>query len=74
MRTVEEKIISRAEARAVGARFYFTGKECKQGHISKRSTVTCACYGCISACLKKSGTREKSREGVREAIKNANKE
>jgi hypothetical protein len=38
---------SRPEARALGARFYFTGKPCKHGHVSHRYT-TGPCFECVS--------------------------
>lgn len=39
------KIISREEAEAIGQRWYFTGKPCKFGHVSKRH-VKGYCYVC----------------------------
>lgn len=35
-----------AEARASGAKTYFTGKPCKHGHVSARRTVNQCCCGC----------------------------
>lgn len=35
---------TRAEACANGSAYYFTGGECKQGHISKRRTNNAGCY------------------------------
>jgi hypothetical protein len=40
--------ITRKEAIAQGLKYYFTGIECKYGHISKRQ-VTGSCYACILA-------------------------
>lgn len=40
-----EVIVSRKEAIASGAAYYFTGKPCKHGHISRRN-VHRACLGC----------------------------
>jgi hypothetical protein len=34
------------EAKAVGAKYYFTGKPCKNGHIEKRY-ATGGCMGCL---------------------------
>ena len=42
-----EQLISRAEARSKGLTHYFTGKECKNGHISKRLTK---CGRCLECC------------------------
>lgn len=37
---------SRAEAKGIEAKHYFTGKECKAGHIERRSTHTGRCLEC----------------------------
>ncbi|WIO73367.1 HNH endonuclease signature motif containing protein [Porticoccaceae bacterium LTM1] len=37
---------SRAEAKVVGSKHYFTGKECKRGHIARRITSNKACSSC----------------------------
>lgn len=39
-------ITSRQNAISLGLKFYFTGKACKHGHISKRFCHTCNCYEC----------------------------
>jgi len=41
------QIISRAEARAAGAKRYFTGKPCKHGHLSERRTSNGQCVACL---------------------------
>lgn len=38
---------TRAEAKAVGAQHYFTGKPCKRGHIAKRVASTSNCCECM---------------------------
>ena len=40
------KIISRAEAKALGIKKYFTGKPCINGHIAERYTAQGRCYAC----------------------------
>ena len=40
-------IISRKDAKEQGLKYYFTGKECINGHISKRRTVKADCLQCI---------------------------
>lgn len=40
------KIISRKEARLKGELYYFTGKPCKRGHISKRMVRNGTCVSC----------------------------
>jgi hypothetical protein len=36
----------RKEAIEAGDQYYFTGKECQYGHISKRQTADGSCYAC----------------------------
>jgi hypothetical protein len=40
------KIISRAEAKALGLTHYYTGKPCRNGHIEKRQTQNGTCKEC----------------------------
>src|SRR6516225_9479147 len=40
------RIISRAEARALGLKRFFTGKPCKHGHVAERHVSTSACVEC----------------------------
>jgi len=40
------KLISRKEAKEQGLTHYFTGKECKRGHVSKRYVSTRKCFQC----------------------------
>lgn len=42
-------LVSRAEAKAAGAKRYFTGKPCKRGHISEYYTSICQCVACSRA-------------------------
>lgn len=37
---------TRAEAKAFGAKHYFTGEMCKRGHVAKRQTSTGTCQRC----------------------------
>lgn len=46
MRTKQPEIISRAEAKSQGLKYYFTGNPCKRGHIDKRFVVNWTCYSC----------------------------
>ena len=41
-------IVSRAEARKLGLPRYFTGKPCKYGHITERTTKFSNCLGCYA--------------------------
>jgi hypothetical protein len=40
------ELISRAEAKALGLKHYFTGKACPKGHVSKRTTHNTSCAEC----------------------------
>jgi len=40
------QIIPRQRALAEGLRFYFTGRPCKRGHVTKRYTYNSQCLGC----------------------------
>jgi hypothetical protein len=64
------KIITRAEAKALGLKRYFTGKPCKRGHVCER-TFSTGCMECHRAY--KAANREKMREYHR-AYKAANRE
>lgn len=44
--SAEPKIITRAEARDRGLKYYFTGKTCIRGHTDKRYVSMCACFTC----------------------------
>jgi 5-methylcytosine-specific restriction endonuclease McrA len=62
-------IVTKAEAKAAGAKKYFTGKPCIRGHISERWVSTRTCVGCatseprLKADLKyRSSHREEIRE------------
>ena len=46
------EIITKAEAKAQGLKRYFTGKECKRGHVSER-TLNGDCISCVTLRSKK---------------------
>lgn len=56
-------IISAREARAIGQRWYFTGKPCPRGHIAKRNVSNSECRACVDA--KKARKRRENPEEVR---------
>lgn len=39
-------IISRAEAKRLGLKYYFTGKACPRGHIGDRAIINWGCIAC----------------------------
>lgn len=47
---------TRSEAKAVGAKFYFTGEPCKHGHIAPRKTKG-ACIECVKVEWKQGNER-----------------
>lgn len=44
-----QEIISRADAKAAGLKFYYTGIPCKHGHDSKRYSSYAGCFDCAIA-------------------------
>ncbi len=42
------EVISRAEARELGLKFYFTGKPCKYGHVDQRYSGSGFCLTCAA--------------------------
>lgn len=42
----ERQIITRAEAKALGLKRYFTGKPCKRGHVAERYSNDQSCVSC----------------------------
>lgn len=63
---------TRAEAKALGLRHYFTGKPCKNGHVAKRH-LTGTCVTCGYAAAKAWETRnpgESSRRSLRSYYRN----
>tara|TARA_R110002020_G_scaffold475356_1_gene709740 strand:+ start:2837 stop:3448 length:612 start_codon:yes stop_codon:yes gene_type:complete len=69
------KIISRKEAKALGLKYYFTGKPCKQGHTSEKQTKKGYCCECARNQSKKyaAKNKEKISEGMK-AWRSSNKE
>ena len=46
------KVISRKRAKAKSQSWYFTGKMCLHGHISKRWVSNSRCHECVAVCRK----------------------
>lgn len=61
------EVISRADARELGLKRYFTGKACKHGHASERPTSTGNCVTCTKISHYK--WRDKNRECYNKHIK-----
>lgn len=40
------EIITRKQAKELGLKRYYTGKECRKGHIAERFTLTGCCLEC----------------------------
>lgn len=58
-------IITRKEAKSQGLKYYFTGKPCKNGHVSKRS-ITGSCLECRREWISSEQGREYQREYMKE--------
>ena len=61
------KVISRKEAIAKGMNRYFTGKPCKNGHISERSVIDCACVPCRNNIRRKTHLKNIEKDKERDA-------
>lgn len=58
-------VISRKEALAQGRRYYFTGKPCPHGHVTKRLVHGRRCGGCAHVAEHRRYARNKERERAR---------
>ena len=52
------KIVSKAEAKSIGLKRYFTGKPCKRGHIAERGVCNSGCISCKQQRIKENPERE----------------
>ena len=68
MTIVSPRIISRAEARALGLKRYFTGEPCKRGHVAERGVSCPGCMECIRGRMRerRAANLERARERERE--------
>lgn len=53
---------SARDARSAGEKFYFTGKPCSKGHISKRYTISQYCVQCSKEKYERNSQSEEYRE------------
>lgn len=68
---MSQQIISRKEALDKGLRHYFTGKPCKNGHLSLRLTKQCNCLEC-DAEAKRNASPEKKKALAEKALSKRN--
>lgn len=61
------QLISLENARVAGVQFYFTGRPCANGHVSKRSVAKRQCSQCI--CEKRAAYVARNSEKLRERAK-----
>lgn len=61
----EHQIITRAEAKALGLKRYFTGNPCKHGHVSERETVNKCCRECLKSYHAKRRALPENKEKAR---------
>ena len=59
------RIISRAEAKALGLKSFFTGKPCKHGHVAERYVSSRGCVECDRARALEWRVAQKDRERKR---------
>lgn len=72
MRQKQPEIISRAEAKARGLKYYFTGEPCKNGGIGKRrvSSCICVCENCYASHKEKEKDRyHQNKEKIKNRIR-----
>lgn len=69
-----KEIISRAEARVIGYKRYFTGKPCKHGHISERYTNSKHCIQCLTERNKSPAFRAYYKKYYRQYVDNQSEE
>lgn len=61
MQVIIPTVITRKEAKEIGAKRYFTGKECKYGHVADRFCSSGRCSECDSVLQKSTEYRAKRR-------------
>jgi 5-methylcytosine-specific restriction endonuclease McrA len=55
------KIVLRKEAAASGLKYYFTGRPCKHGHVTRRHTHNGTCSGCVNENAKRWSKKNNKR-------------
>jgi len=69
------KVITRKEAKETGLIWYFTGKECPQGHITERRVINGCCAGCSKTYDKQYKANNKKKIAqYNKGYRNKNKE
>jgi 5-methylcytosine-specific restriction endonuclease McrA len=63
-------IISRAEAKALGLKRFFTGKPCKRGHVAERRVTNRACSVCQAASYREDSRRRRAADPEKYREKN----
>ena len=59
------RIISRAEAKALGLKHYFTGAPCRHGHVAKRQVSSRVCMECARGWRAANREKERKRDRLR---------
>lgn len=71
--SVDRPVISREQARAAGAKRYFTGKACRHGHLDERYVCKGVCVVCNDAQVKRwSSENPQGRYTIKSKWRNAN--
>lgn len=63
----EYPVVSAAAARALGFRRYFTGVECKNGHIAPRTLKSNRCIKCQAEKVKQLAARKREAKAAEKA-------
>ena len=67
-------VISRQEAIELGLKWYFTGKPCSAGHVSKRTVSGFGCKTCATERTPKHNAKRTAERHLKEAAERAEKE
>lgn len=59
------QIITRNEAIQIGLKKYFTGTECKNGHISERQVINSTCLECARESYKRMSIKQEYKQKVK---------
>jgi 5-methylcytosine-specific restriction endonuclease McrA len=62
----DHQIVTRAEAKALGLKRYFTGKPCKHGHVALRQVVNKSCEECLKLFHAKLRAQPENKQKMKE--------
>lgn len=56
------ELVSRQDAIEAGLKKYFTGEECKHGHVAERYTLNSGCVACINEKTERTRVRIRQQQ------------